>query len=52
MILAASGATRPFDGRAAGLLGTEPHGSFERSYRAPLDHELRGSLISELLSSY
>ena len=32
MILAVSGATRPFDGRFAGLLEAEPHGSFERSY--------------------
>ena len=37
MILAASGAMRPFNGRVAGLsevglLEVEPHGSFERSY--------------------
>ena len=37
MILAASGATRPFDGRVTGLSETEPHGSFERSYTTPLD---------------
>ena len=31
MILAVSGATRPFDGQVTGLLETEPHGSFEWS---------------------
>ena len=51
MILVVSGATWPFDGQVAGLLETEPHGSFKRSYKAPLDPELRGSLISKLLGS-
>ena len=37
MILAASGATRPFDGRVTGLLETKPHGSFKWSYTTPLD---------------
>ena len=32
MILAASGATQPFDGQVAGILEAGPHGSFERSY--------------------
>ena len=51
MIFAASGPTRPFNGRVAGLLETELHGSFELGYMAPLDSELRGSLTSELLGS-
>ena len=52
MIFAASGATRPFNGRVAELLKTELHGSFEQSYMTPLDSELRGSLIFEPLGSY
>ena len=40
MILVASGATGPFDGRVTRLSETEPHGSFERCYTAPLDPEL------------
>ena len=34
MILAASGATRPFNGRVVGLSEAGSHGSFERSYMA------------------
>ena len=52
MIFAASGATRPFNGRVARLLDTELHGSFELVYMAPLDFELRGSLTSKLLGSH
>ena len=51
MIFAASGPTRPFNGRVAEVLETELHGSFELGYMAPLDSELRGSLTSELLGS-
>ena len=40
MIFAASGATRPFNGRVVGPLETELHGSF--------DSEVRGPIISEL----
>ena len=49
MTLTTTGATRPFDGRVVGLSETKPHSSFGRSYMSPLDPELRGSLISELL---
>ena len=52
MIFAASGATQPFNGRVAGLLETELHGSFEMGYMAHLDFELRGSLTFELLGSH
>ena len=34
MILAASGAMRPFDGRVVGLSEVGSHGSFERRYMA------------------
>ena len=34
------------------LLKTELHGSFELSYMAPLDFDLRGSIISELLGFF
>ena len=34
MILAASGAMRPFDGQVVRLLEVRSHGSFERSYMA------------------
>ena len=40
-------ATRP-----AELLGSELHGSLELSYMAPLDFELSGSLIYELLGAF
>ena len=43
MILAASGATGPFDGRVTEISETEPHGSFEWSYTVSLDPELRCS---------
>ena len=52
MIFAASGVTRPFNGRVAGLLEIEFHGSFEQGYMAPLDSELRGSLTSKLLGAH
>ena len=52
MILAASGATRPFNGRVAGLIETKLQGSLELGYMAPLDSELRGSLTSKLLGSH
>ena len=52
MIFTVSGATRPFNGRVAGLLETELHGSFKLGYMAPLDFELCGSLTSELLGSH
>ena len=52
MIFAASGSTRPFNGRVDGLLEIELHGSFELGYMAPLGSKLRGSLTSELLGSH
>ena len=52
MIFDASGATRPFNGRVAGLLEIEFHGSFKMGYMAHLDSELRGSLTFELLGSH
>ena len=52
MIFAVSGATRPFNGRVAGLIEIELQGSLELGYMAPLDYELRGSLTSELLGSH
>ena len=52
MFFAASGATRPFNGRVAELLETELQGSLELGYMAPLDSEVRGSLTSELLGSH
>ena len=52
MIFAASGATRPFNGRGAGLLEIELQGSLELDYMAHLDPELRGSQKNELLGSY
>ena len=52
MIFAASGATRPFNGRVDGLLETKLQGSLELGYMAPSDSELCGSPISELLGSY
>ena len=52
MIFVASGATQPFNGRVAGLLETELHGSFELGYMTHFDSKLRGSLTSELLGSH
>ena len=52
MIFVASGATRPFNGRASRLLETELHVSFELGYMAPLDSELRSSLTFEILGSH
>ena len=52
MIFAASGATRPFNGRVARLLETELHGSFELGNMDALDSKLRDSLVSEPLDSH
>ena len=51
MIFAASGPTRPFNGRVAEVLEIELHGSLELGFMAPLDSEIRGSLTFELLGS-
>ena len=51
MIFSAGGVARPFNGRVAGLLESELHGSFELGYMDPLDFE-RGSLTSKLLGSH
>ena len=52
MIFVASGATRPFNGRGAGLLEIELQGSLELGHMAPLDSELCDSQQTELLGSY